>query len=535
MNENTTFIQTEQPVIPPTLAAPYIPTPKPKLEFLPHDTVFAWLAAILGILMMRYVVFVADGIPATLCFWLLNLLSTLYVRKCGCKPRLPHRIWGAVIWIFPISFSLTATPFLHGICFWFLLAAIIWRTHSICGNAGFVTRFFPLDLLDSIGKSPKQYMTAAPQAISSAANKSSAGSSIKTILLGLLVTIPLTIIVAVLLASADSGIEKMFLQFGNLLTENVMEFILQIGLGIPAGFYLFSVFYGAAQRKRKSQPFPTVEQHQEKLSALRTIPNLGLYAGITPICLLYLVYVISQMNYFFSAFAGRLPDGMIYSEYARRGFFELVAIAIINLIVVLVLTGCAKKGGAERPKILSVYAVILYVFTLFIIATALAKMFLYINAYGMTPLRVYATWFMILLAMTFLVLLLRQFISKLPTAAILTSISVAMLAILCFGKPEARIAEYNIRHYADGSLKDLDIAMLCGLSEDAYNVMARTKNQEIIYTANPEDWEMFNKEGSRIVESYRTDAPDKGWNLPAQLLIQQIGYQRYVPQTEIIT
>lgn len=524
MSEYKEILTPEQNLIPPVVTIPKTTAEKSKFEFQPHDTVFAWLAAILGVLMMRYVVFVADGFPATLCFWLLYWLSARYIRKNGCKPRPSQRIFGAVICVFALSFSLTASPFLHGLCFWFLMPAIFWRTHAICGGAGFVTRFFPLDLFHSIIQLSGQQFTAAPQAITTTAKKSSVLSTVKTVLIGMLVTIPLTIVVAVLLSSADSGIEKIFSKFGNLLTENVMQHILQIGLGIPAGFYLFAGLYSAVQRKRKPIPFPTVEYYHEKLSVLRLIPNLGLYAGVTPICLLYLVYVVSQMNYFLSAFAGKLPDGMIYSEYARRGFFELVAITIINLIVILVLTGCAKKGGANRPKALTVYAVILCLFTLFIIATALAKMCLYINAYGMTPLRVYTTCFMILLAVTFLVLLLRQFITKLPTAAILTSVYIMMLAVLCFGKPDARIAEYNIRHYADGSLKDLDIHMLCNLSEDAYNVMARKQNQEILKSVSYLEWNSFWEKGNRIVDDYETNSHDKSWNLSAQLLIQQIKF-----------
>ena len=151
-------------------------------------------------------------------------------------------------------------------------------------------------------------------------------------------------------------------------------------------------------------------------------------------------------------------------------------------------------------------------------------MCLYINAYGMTPLRVYTTCFMILLAVTFLVLLLRQFITKLPTAAILTSVYIMMLAVLCFGKPDARIAEYNIRHYADGSLKDLDIHMLCNLSEDAYNVMARKQNQEILKSVSYLEWNFFWEKGNRIVDDYETNSHDKSWNLSAQLLIQQIKF-----------
>lgn len=527
MNENVGITQTSLASAAPSAGKiPSMPLPQDTFRApaynrvtQPHDSVFSWLALIFGFLLMRYVVFIADGILTTLLFLLLYAFSAVYIRKSGCKPRLPHRILGAVICIFSCSFSLTASPILHGLCFWFLFPAIIWRTHSVCGGAGFVTRFFPLDLCDSLIQKPFQNFTAGPQTISVSMKKSSTASSAKTVLIGLLVTVPLTIIVASLLASADNGIEKMFLQFDSLLTDNIAELFWQIVLGIPAGILLFASLYSAAQRKYNTSPFPSDAFYQGKLAGLRMIPNLGLYAGVTPICLLYLAYVISQTNYFLSAFAGKLPDGMIYSEYARRGFFELCAIAVINLIVILVLTGCAKKGGAERPKALTVYTVLLCLFTLFIIATALAKMFLYINAYGMTQLRIFTTWFMILLTVTFLVLLIRQFTQKLPTAAILTSVYIVMLGILCFGKPDARIAEYNIRRYAEGSLSELDVDMLCDLSEDAYVVMAREGNASVLESAGKLDTVI--RRGNDIVGSYQYH-PDRKRNIAAQILIQDV-------------
>lgn len=69
MSEYKEILTPEQNLIPPVVTIPKITAEKSKFEFQPHDTVFAWLAAILGVLMMRYVVFVADGFPATLCFW----------------------------------------------------------------------------------------------------------------------------------------------------------------------------------------------------------------------------------------------------------------------------------------------------------------------------------------------------------------------------------------------------------------------------------------------------------------------------------
>lgn len=508
--ENSFILNTAVP------SAQTVPS-KNKWDLKPHDMVFAFITMILGFLFARWVIIYADGFQTTGFFLLLYLCGEIFIRRSGCKPKLTHHILGAVLCGFTLIFSLTASILLHGLTFVFLCCGMTWRIHAVCSDTGFVTRYFPFDLWECISEEPFRHFDACPKALAMAVRKSSTANAVKTVLLGLLVTVPLTAVVAGLLASADSGIENLLNSALDLLTSNVMTTIMELVIGIPISFWLFGTMFSAVQRKLHPNPMTADEIYEQKLAGLRIFPNLGLYAGVTPICLLYLVYVISQMNYFLSAFAGRLPDGMSYSEYARRGFFELCAIAVINLIVLLVLTGCAKKGGKDRPKALTVYAVILCLFTLFIIATALAKMVLYINAYGLTSLRLYTAWFMVLLCIVFLVLLARQFLHKLPTAAVLTAAFIVMFGGLCFSRPDAVIAEYNITRYEQGTLSQFDANALYKLSADAYVVMLNHKDT----LAETGQWEYFCDKTDNLQRIYQND---KGWswNLSAQILLQKL-------------
>ena len=150
---------------PSVLEAPVYPYPQPavqkkKWEFQPHDACFALLALLLGQLFARYALLYADGFFTTGCFLLLYLVSAIYIRKSGCKPHPMQHVLGAVICVFTLVFSLTASELLHGLCFVFLIAAIVWRTHAVCGGKGFVTRFFPIDLADSLLAKPVSHLSA---------------------------------------------------------------------------------------------------------------------------------------------------------------------------------------------------------------------------------------------------------------------------------------------------------------------------------------------------------------------------------------
>ena len=50
--------------------------------------------------------------------------------------------------------------------------------------------------------------------------------------------------------------------------------------------------------------------------------------------LVYLVFCVIQIVYLFMG-KGSLPEGMTYSQYARQGFFQLLFVAVLNLVMVL--------------------------------------------------------------------------------------------------------------------------------------------------------------------------------------------------------
>ena len=180
-----------------------------------------------------------------------------------------------------------------------------------------------------------------------------------------------------------------------------------------------------------------------------------------------MLFFISQASYFLSAFAGNLPDGYTYADYARQGFFELFAVALINLGVLCIMSLFSKKAGREKTKALKFYSIIISVFTIILIATAMSKMVMYIDNYGLTKLRLYTSWFMVLLALTFVMVIIKQFKFDMQFAKHFSIMFTIMFAILCFSRTEAIIARYNIKMYNSGYLDELDIHAILEMSDDA--------------------------------------------------------------------
>ena len=96
-----------------------------------------------------------------------------------------------------------------------------------------------------------------------------------------------------------------------------------------------------------------------------------------------------QLAYLFGGLDTLAAAGITYADYARRGFFELVAVTGLAAGLVIVLHGVVE----HRSRGLVAAALVLAVLTAAILASAALRLRLYQEAYGWTELRfyVYAT------------------------------------------------------------------------------------------------------------------------------------------------
>ena len=132
----------------------------------------------------------------------------------------------------------------------------------------------------------------------------------------------------------------------------------------------------------------------------------GLSLGIIPVAtalslvdLLFLVFVVVQLRYLFGgATLVVAAGGLTYAEYARRGFFELVT---ASALVLPLLTGAEwllRDERAEHQRTFRQLAIVLLLLLAVVMASALERMQLYVDAYGLSQIRLYSTAFMVYLA-----------------------------------------------------------------------------------------------------------------------------------------
>lgn len=273
-------------------------------------------------------------------------------------------------------------------------------------------------------------------------------------LLGLACAIPVLLIVIPLLMSSDAAFEGLLdrLDFGT-----VAEIIAAILLGLFAFLLIFGRMFNSQGYfpPRKAAPSD------------RGLEPIALNAFLGALSAVYVVYLITQLAYFFSAFEGLLPEDYTVAQYARRGFFEMAVICAINLILLFVANLVCRKKAGKAPLALRLLSVFICVFSLVLIATALSKMFLYIDSFGMTRQRILTSVFMVFLGILFLAVIARMFWKKIPCLKIAVVVGALLLITTCYADVDRIVAGYNVWAWQSGALESIDMEHLGSLESDA--------------------------------------------------------------------
>ncbi len=245
------------------------------------------------------------------------------------------------------------------------------------------------------------------------------------LLVGILITIPVFLIVFVLLTSADIVFKHMADKaVGNLDLGDLVPIVLQFAI-------FFFLCYGILAILCKKR---LVEEVPDK----RTGEPLIAIPVASVLTLLYLVFSSVQILYLFIGNM-ELPDGYTYAEYAREGFFQLLAVSILNLIMVLVGLCYFKKN-----KVLKVILTIMSACTFVMIASSAMRMIIYIQYYYLTFLRILVLWGLLLLTIIFAGVVVYIFKENFPLFRYSMVAVTCMYLLLSFGHPDYWIAKVNI-------------------------------------------------------------------------------------------
>ncbi|MFB9330385.1 DUF4153 domain-containing protein [Paenibacillus aurantiacus] len=286
-------------------------------------------------------------------------------------------------------------------------------------------------------------------------------------LLGLLLAIPVLIIVVALLASADGVFLDWLGRIPALFAgAHLGEAIVRTGFALVVGLFVFCYFWGLLFPKQG--PRMATSRHGVSGDGQAADMRLQAVTGCTllgSVALVYVLFAALQFSYLFGAADGLLPEGTAYAAYARRGFMELVLVALINLALLLLgLHGLKREPGTlehVRKTLLS----IIVGCTVVMLASAYIRLSLYEEAYGYTVTRLLVHGFMLFLAALLAVAFLRIWREHISLAKTFIGLGLLSYVILNYANLDARIASQNIARYEQTG--KIDLGYLFDLSADA--------------------------------------------------------------------
>jgi len=313
-------------------------------------------------------------------------------------------------------------------------------TASALAKRGSVWDYRPAQILrDSIAALvfTAETPARAPQEVSSririARERGAFGNTV-AILRGLIIAFPVLLVLGLLLASADAVFSSFLGGFG---------FGFSVG---PSLGHLALVAVGAA--------FLAVLMRLAAQQSDRDLPDMKFRLGQTEagvvlggLVLLFGIFAVAQV--FAMAGAGQdvlAEAGLTFKEYARQGFFQLLWVAGITLVVLLTLHAITATEGKGRAILRALHLTAVGL-TGLIVAVAFGRLVLYIGDDGLTPLRFYSAAFSVWVGVAFLIAAARLLDFRADRAWLMpTLVASGLLSLLALNalNPEAIIANNNV-------------------------------------------------------------------------------------------
>jgi Domain of unknown function (DUF4173) len=344
------------------------------------------------------------------------------------------------------------------------------------------------------------------------------------VLRGLVLALPLLLVFAVLFAAADAVFASQLKALFNI--ELGPDVVFRTILAAIAG-WLFAGTLACAWIAARAAP-PAGPTDREAALRVGRVEALVLLVALD---VMFAVFAALQAAYLFGGLDTFAVSGMTYSDYARRGFFELMIAGFLAGLVIIIL----DRIVAERPRVYRLAAAALAALTGIVTLSAFVRLGLYQQAYGWTELRFYAlaaiAWLALCVIVTFAGVLTGR-ARWLPQLIVGAGLCVAFVCNVV--GPQAFVAGQNIQRalnpalVAPGGKTGLDVDYLETLGADALPALVAARDalpadiqQEVDFVLSHEAAQLQRAESKVSWPS---------WNLSRQWAADALARTRYIQQ-----
>lgn len=456
-DNNSTTPNNSAPLPPPMVPAYNLPQiPKVRVPMNAKDFSFAIITLITSIFSVYLSFYGNFNLGFALSFFVLAVIIVLYIKNKITKIK-PFSLYCGICallcaGVFPIYCDYFSK---------FMLFVAIFALSAICvggltDSNKYSEKSYQLifDILRICIAIPLMHMSDMLFGLFSSGEGDSKGKK-SSIILGIVCALPVLFVLIPLLVSSDAAFEGIVNTVLGKVDYLVVSLIFGVILFIILFSLLFAIVKGLAKNERE---FSYID---------RSISKITINSFLSMICAVYVIYLFSQLAYFFNAFSSILPEKYTVAEYTRRGFFEMAVICVINLMLIFVSLVFSRKENGKIALSTRLIALFVAAFSLVLISTVGSKMFMYISSFGMTRLRILVSVFMLVLCFIFLFVIIKLFAPKFSYMRYIV-IAVTVIGItVAYADIDRVIAKYNTEMYLNGTLQTIDVSAFENLSDSA--------------------------------------------------------------------
>ena len=251
------------------------------------------------------------------------------------------------------------------------------------------------------------------------------------VLLGLCIAFPLAWLVLALLMSADAAFSELVKStFGSAGLPDALRTAVKAVLWT----LVIAVFFYAALCAQ-------CDRGEGEEKPVRRAKSLVAVTFTAVLAVIYAVFCAVQITVLFAGNVSVLPEGMTYAEYAREGFFQLLFVSGINVVLILFVPRRFRMSGALRWIL-----VFLSACTYLMEVSSAMRMMLYVNAYGLTYLRLLVLWFLLLLAVVLAGAVYTLFREKFRLFRFTFLVCLSLWLVFAFARPDRIAAAYDLKY-----------------------------------------------------------------------------------------
>ncbi len=382
------------------------------------------------------------------------------INKKGFIFMLPIILLALTYLIFNNPFFRALNPLIIFILFILMYIYTLKPTFSIkelITDIIFIT-FKPLSCLGNITRLLKH----------SVEEKIKVSAKAKKIIKSLLIVLPITIVILILLSSADAIFGSIFSKFYNYISNKsiasiIFEIISRL-VGILILFFYLSATINFLLYNYKNTK--TLESTSSKSKDSYTIKLL-----LTVLNIIYIIFDIIQIK---SLILHHISMDITYAEYARQGFFQLMFVSFINLVIILISKQYKNKKDQSSTKYINFMSIAMVFLTFIIIISSFMRMYMYESEYGYSLLRLLVYFTLITETILLIPTICYIFNNKYNIVKSYLAIITTIYIIINFINVDYIIAYRNLNRYYEKN--DIDILYLENDYTDNVDVLLKLYN-----------------------------------------------------------